>query len=727
MINIKIYGVKKLLDKLIKFDNAIKGYIKIINNLPLKDEESREKINDIIDALFNLNDDLSNFKKELLEVKDEVKNEVKNEIDKINTNMDNLEKEINNNINNLKEDINNDMTNFQQEIIEMLDEVRNDLNNILDSYITEEELDDRLDSMTIVKLTEDEYDLLEESGKIDEENILYLITDWKNPEDEEDQVAIELEKILKSIDSIETSLEEHKIVSNTHATKEELDKEIDRLEDLISLIDDGSDGIISDLSKIYEDLDKFEEDITKIEADAESFKVSVSKTYAEKGDVTGQFDIIDSKLAELELNADAFATTVSRTYAKKDEFDSRFTNIEQNMSQLNQTAEGFETTVSEVIAIKNDLTGKFEIIDTNLTQIRQTSDKIDWLVKSGDSESTMTLTDDAYRVISENISLKADMISLEGYVSLNGNFTIDQAGNISAKNGSFTNGTFSGNITGGTININDNFQVDAVGNLTTNETLTAKGGLYTYQDVRGLDDTNGSGGLTMVSGTGHVAVRSENELHNVYIQPASGKAYVTYPALPDNRADLYLKDLYSNQTNASIGSFGIAQLSNTNASIEFMDGNGVIRVAKPDGNLYLQCGTTAGNTSTEVKCTCYKDPNTFANIRAYDVCANNAVFANGVNVTSDRNKKRDIELYETDALNEICTTPVYTYHLDGDLDNEMKRIGIIMQEAPVDAIDLKGKGVDLYQMVTMLWKATQQQQDIINELKQEIEELKSNL
>ena len=55
-----------------------------------------------------------------------------------------------------------------------------------------------------------------------------------------------------------------------------------------------------------------------------------------------------------------------------------------------------------------------------------------------------------------------------------------------------------------------------------------------------------------------------------------------------------------------------------------------------------------------------------------------------------------------------------------DLDEEMKRIGIILQEAPVDAIDIEGVGVDLYQMVTMTWKA-------IQELKQEIDMLKAEL
>lgn len=229
-----------------------------------------------------------------------------------------------------------------------------------------------------------------------------------------------------------------------------------------------------------------------------------------------------------------------------------------------------------------------------------------------------------------------------GYTKMTyeGFFVNDGDGNVltCTKDGLTYSGTISSSsIKGGTISINDNFIVNSDGDLTTNSYIRARGGVYTYQDIRGLDSTNKTGGLTLVTGTGNLAVRTEDSNYSVYLQSASGEVKVTAPS----------------------------------------------------------------------------DPNTFANLRAYDLLANNAVYANGVNVSSDKNRKRDIELYNVDALNEIYTTPVYTYHLDVDLDEELKRIGIIMQEAPLDAIDLKGTGVDLYQMTCMLWRAIQQLYDKI--------------
>jgi phage minor structural protein len=186
------------------------------------------------------------------------------------------------------------------------------------------------------------------------------------------------------------------------------------------------------------------------------------------------------------------------------------------------------------------------------------------------------------------------------------------------------------------------------GKIETGQIINANGGIYTGQDIRGYDPTGVSGGLTLVTGTGHLAVRTENPSHNVYLQPAGGEVKVTAPS----------------------------------------------------------------------------DPNTFSNLRAWDLLANNKVYANGVALTSNRDKKKNIEDYTESALHEICTTPIRKYHLKDDLDNELKRIGIVVQEAPLNAIDLKGECIDLYQMVSMSWKAIQELKEENNNLKLELEEFK---
>lgn len=252
------------------------------------------------------------------------------------------------------------------------------------------------------------------------------------------------------------------------------------------------------------------------------------------------------------------------------------------------------------------------------------------------------------------------------------------------------------------------------GNIVTNNIVKAYNSVYAGAEIWGGFKLDSSGAYQSTQTfTVHGSAALQIDGNPTRISSVTGEVKIGDVSSYDN---LRARCLYAQETvyaddirvrSASQIGMSNIQMISTDGFIEFSSGCGVIRV--PDVNhLYLQTGDGAANTSSEVRCTAYKDPTIYVNLRAHNVCAQNAVYANGVNVSSDRDRKRDIELYETDALSEICTTPVYTYHLDTDLDDELKRIGIIMQEAPLDAIDLSGKGVDLYQMVTMLWKAVQQ-------------------
>ena len=88
------------------------------------------------------------------------------------------------------------------------------------------------------------------------------------------------------------------------------------------------------------------------------------------------------------------------------------------------------TTQYKVIGVVNDTA-----ISNTMTQYRQLADKFTWLVKSGDSQSTMQLTDRLFELVSKNITLTADHINLNGYVSNEGaNWSIDNEGNMKAEN-----------------------------------------------------------------------------------------------------------------------------------------------------------------------------------------------------------------------------------------------------------------------------------------------------
>ena len=121
-------------------------------------------------------------------------------------------------------------------------------------------------------------------------------------------------------------------------------------------------------------------------------------------------------------------------------------NVTKHITSIaTQTAEGFKRT------IEDEVNGKFTMIEEtvdgisstvgnmqgDISRVEQTANKIGWIIKSGDSMSSMTLTDKAYELISKNVTIVADKIKLEGYTTINGGFAIDLEGNMSAKNGTF--------------------------------------------------------------------------------------------------------------------------------------------------------------------------------------------------------------------------------------------------------------------------------------------------
>lgn len=271
----------------------------------------------------------------------------------------------------------------------------------------------------------------------------------------------------------------------------------------------------------------------------------------------------------------------------------------------------------------------------------------------------------------------------------------------------------------------DVFKVDTnglaiTGKITSNEVIMANGGMYTGQAVRGTN----ANGFVVVGSNGDTTFRSDTG--QVYLQ-TNDEVKVTAPSNPNAFKNLRANNIYVNNdfyatrdatvnrnlnVNGEIVAVGsLTSNSNihlgNNGLVNIRWGYGVVRVNASGQPLYLQC-------HDEIKCTKPADPSTYTSLRAYNLMAQSKVYANGVALTSSRDKKKNIELYEESALQQILQTKIYRYHLLDDLDEEMKRIGIILQEAPVDAIDIEGVGVDLYQMVTMAWKA-------IQELKQEID------
>ena len=92
-----------------------------------------------------------------------------------------------------------------------------------------------------------------------------------------------------------------------------------------------------------------------------------------------------------------------------------------------------------------------EDVTTSISEVRQTADKISWLVKSGTSASSMTLTSKALEIIA-NTKIKGDVIV--GGVIKSTNYAVEKSGTkLSLSDGSWDS---------------KNFKIDANGNITIN-------------------------------------------------------------------------------------------------------------------------------------------------------------------------------------------------------------------------------------------------------------------
>lgn len=92
------------------------------------------------------------------------------------------------------------------------------------------------------------------------------------------------------------------------------------------------------------------------------------------------------------------------------------------------------------------------------------------------------------------------------------------------------------------------------------------------------------------------------------------------------------------------------------------------------------------------------------------------VYASGVALTSSRDKKKNIVTFEENALTLIDKMRAVTYQLKKDNENELHRLGFILEEMPLaELIDVEG-GVDQYALTTLAIKA-------IQELNQKVEVL----
>lgn len=95
--------------------------------------------------------------------------------------------------------------------------------------------------------------------------------------------------------------------------------------------------------------------------------------------------------------------------------------------------------------------------------------------------------------------------------------------------------------------------------------------------------------------------------------------------------------------------------------------------------------------------------------------------------------KKNIKLFDKYAIDIINSADLYSYNLKKENDDDKKHIGLVIGDGekdyntPDEIITKDKQGIDLYSMISLSWKAIQEQQEIINNLQKRVETLEAQI
>ena len=113
----------------------------------------------------------------------------------------------------------------------------------------------------------------------------------------------------------------------------------------------------------------------------------------------------------------------------------------------------------------------------------------------------------------------------------------------------------------------------------------------------------------------------------------------------------------------------------------------------------------------------------------YTIIQNGNISALSITQRSKESVKKNIERYLDNAYDIVKNSEIYTYNFKSEDNTARKHIGFVIGDEggnykTPDEVVSNGEGIDTYSMTSILWKAVQEQQEIIEQMQKEIKELK---
>lgn len=377
-----------------------------------------------------------------------------------------------------------------------------------------------------------------------------------------------------------------------------------------------------------------------------------------------------------------------------------YSTTKETQSLINQTADAITSTVSKTYSTKNEL-------QIAKSEIKQTTDNISSVVakKVGQDEIISKINQSA-----EKITIKADKIDIDGKA-------VHFKTNISEQIGPFTT--------------QDKTKVleYVVGKRTlTSEELKKydidNDGEVNARDALYIDIAINNGGYYLFTGTYEIDPYSKNKSIAIYNDRGYYSAMISL--IHNYFKSLQIGTLSTDYNNEKVSSFlgsdgfNITQ-EDTSNSVYIQVGNWYNNISTT--GISLSNGTSDKNSNIDIIA---QPNNSFMELTSNH--NRTVVSASGITTpiltqTSLKSKKQNIKKAEMNAIELIKNADICLYNLKKEKPKTKKHIGLVIGEGyncPDEVIEENGQGVEQYSMISLAWKAIQEQQEIIEELKEKL-------
>ena len=515
-------------------------------------------------------------------------------------------------------------------------------------------------------------------------------------------------RVQSSIDEINGKITQ--VVQETTANTEKLSKHEQTL-----------DSITDTLKSVETTVETVDNKVDTAQSTADTANQNAQNAQQIANNAVSQITTTTQKVTEIEQTVDGITQSVSNVEEKVETVETKADNAQKSADTANTNATNAQNTAN---SINDNLTTNYYTKTETNSEINQKADEISSTVSKTYSTKTETTQAKQDAINSANastdekledystteemnsvITQKADEINSTVSKKVGKNeiiSTINQSAEsvkINANKIQLSANDILNLLAGNTINIqsrnikiaSDNFNVDSNGNITANS-ATLKNVTITDGTIK-LKSDDYALGVFRLQGTDKAF---EAGASGLAIHSSSGSSNITDEGISYSN--------YLNGTSMNINSSGIKT-----HHITINDGGN--KNVTIEGNGYLGCDSLYVD-ATGINCV--------GNIQAH----NHIYCNNGVEPFSLAEKKRDIEKYNNKALEEVLNTDIYYYNYKEDSEDTKRRVGAIIGEAykcSKEIIGTEGKGIDLYSMISVAYKAIQEQQSIIEEQNKTIE------